>query len=111
LDQELINNTLLQVKYNYCAGNWQNVVEYFGEETADVLDLFDYFDYAAVLGRGDVKECGAYQHLAVIQRSLITALFDLEKNKVALSTYVDLEYWYCRLSDKVQGVGKALWVH
>lgn len=111
MDQELLNTALMQVKYNYCAVNWQNVVEYFGEETADALDFFDDFDYAQVLERKDLKECAAYLNLVIIQRHLILGIFDLDENAEAVLTYVNLEYWYNRLSDVTTGEEKALWLH
>jgi hypothetical protein len=110
MNQEYIDNVVEQVKTGYCEGNWDKVLNHFGEEAADDLDLMAKFDYDEVYKRGDVKECEVFYHIAFVQRTLITLLFDIAENEEAMTTYVYLEYWVYKLFDKCSGVDKELWL-
>ena len=107
--EEYYEEFLTQTKADYCNGNWEKVVEYFGEETASSFDFFDNFDYQDAYDNGDEKELLAYYNIAVIQFFLVANLFDHSNVEVA-TTVSSFEYWCNKLYEKVRGE-EHLWIH
>jgi hypothetical protein len=110
MNQEFVDNIVDQVKNFYCEVQWNRVVEHFGEEAANDLDLLDRFDFAEVFERGDLKECEIFYNIAFIQKVLINALFDIGNSEEAQTTFTYLEYWIYKLFDRHSGVEKGLWL-
>lgn len=111
MNQTEINQLMHQILNNYCAGNWEKIVGFYGEDMAKELDFLEPFDYMEVYEKGDVKECLIFYHIAVIQRFLVASMYDIGENDEAMKTYCTLQYMSNKLFDKGTGVNDHTWLN
>jgi len=109
--EEQIQDALSHILTYHCSGNWEIVKEFYGDEVAGKINFLQTLPYQEVYDKGDVKECNAVYHLSVIQRALITALFDMEVHDEAFTTWLYLDYIGNKLFDKATGKNEHLWIN
>lgn len=111
LNKELIDEAFNQARGYYYPDSWIKVSSFFGEEVAENFDYLYKFNYEEAYEKGDLKECEAFYHLALLQKCVMSLIFDIEENAEAMPSFVYLQYWSYKLFDKSTGVEKHLWLN
>ena len=111
MDQEQIDSIIFQVINNYCVENWENVVNYYGEDVAQNFDFLQPFPYKEIYQDGSDLDCEALYNLGIIQSTVVSAIFDIVHDKEAQLTYNTIQYHMKKLKDKAEGIEEHTWLN